>query len=146
MTNYAAEFCDKERKFGFDMAAEWMQSKLKIESGGENSSHWSDKQTGTLISMLDEGKEFRAISNAIGKTTVQIYAKRRKLIEKGLVEAPEETPSEAKQKRVVKFKQLTKAGVTDVHEIAKQSGCNESSIYGYAKEMGYEINKGKVIL
>ncbi|ABJ62756.1 hypothetical protein PUV52_09175 [Leuconostoc mesenteroides] len=146
MTNYAAEFCYKERKFGFDMAAEWMQSKLKIEPGGENSSHWSDKQTETLISMLAEGKEFKAIANAIGKTTVQIYAKRRKLIEKGLVKAPEETPSEAKQKRVAKFKKLRKAGVTDVHEIAKQAGCNESSIYSYAKAMGYEINKGKVIL
>lgn len=147
MTNYATGFCIVERSRGFEEACTWMQKKLKPETAGEEESNhfWSESQTKALITMLSDGCGINEISATLGKTKLQIYAKRRMLARDGIIDKPV-PPSEIKNLRKGKFILLVEQGESDVQIIADEIGCSGTAVYGYAKEMSYEINKGKVIL
>lgn len=147
MTNYATEFAIIERKNGFDEACRWMQAKIKPEAAirEESDRFWSEPQTKALITMLSDSYGIDEISAALGKTRTQIYAKRRLLAREGIVDKPV-PPSEIKNLRKGKFILLTEQGETDVRVIADEIGCSNTAVYAYAKEMGYEISQGKVII
>ncbi|MGG0921952.1 hypothetical protein [Leuconostoc suionicum] len=147
MTNYATGFCIMERTKGFEEACTWMQKKLKPETvGGEESDHfWSESQTKALITVLSDGYGIDEISATLGKTKLQLYAKRRLLAKDGILDKPV-PPSEIKNLRKGKFILLVEQGESDVRVIADEIVCSNTAVYSYAKEMGYEINKGKVIL
>lgn len=147
MTNYATGFCIVERSRGFEEACTWMQKKLKPETaGGEESDHfWSESQTKSLITMLSDGYGIDEISAKLGKTKLQIYAKRRLLARDGIVDKPV-PPSEIKNLRKGKFILLVEQGESDVRVIADEIGCSGTAVYGYAKEMGYEIKSGRVMI
>jgi len=147
MANYATGFCIVERSRGFEEACTWMQKKLKPETaGGEESDHfWSESQTKALITMLSDGCGINEISATLGKTKLQIYAKRRLLARDGIVDKPV-PPSEIKNLRKGKFILLVEQGESDVRVIADEIGCSSTAVYGYAKEMGYEIKSGRVMI
>lgn len=146
MTNYATEFCIVERTKGFDEACSWMQKKLKPETaGGESDCFWSEIKTKALVTMLSDGYGINEISATLGKTRQQIYAKRRLLARDGILDKPV-PPSEIKNLRKGKFILLVEQGESDVRVIADEIDCSNTAVYSYAKEMGYEIHKGKVIL
>lgn len=146
MTNYATGFCIVERKRGFDEACTWMQKKLKPETaGGESDRFWSEIKTQALITMLSDGYEIHEISATLGKTIQQIYAKRRLLASNGVVSKPV-PPSEIKKQRKSKFIELVEQGENNVKLIADKIGCSTTAVYEYAKETGYEIKSGRVII
>lgn len=146
MTNYATDFCVEERKRGFDEACKWMQKKLKPETaGGESDRFWSEPQTKALITMLSDGYGIDEISATLGKTIQQIYAKRRLLASNGVVSKPV-PPSEIKKQRKGKFIELVEQGENNVKLIADKIGCSTTAVYEYAKETGYEIKSGRVII
>ncbi|MBZ1527011.1 hypothetical protein J3325_04320 [Leuconostoc mesenteroides] len=146
MTNYATDFCVEERKRGFDEACKWMQKKLKPETAGGESDHfWSEPQTKALITMLSDGYGIDEISATLGKTRQQIYAKRRLLARDGILDKPV-PPSEIKNLRKGKFVLLVEQGESDVRVIADEIGCSGTAVYGYAKEVGYEIKSGRVMI
>ena len=147
MTNYATEFCIVERQRGFDEACTWMQKKLKPETaGGEETDHfWSESQTKALITMLSDGYGIDEISAKLGKTKLQIYAKRRLLASNGVVSKPV-PPSEIKKQRKGQFIELVEQGENNVKLIADKIGCSTTAVYEYAKETGYEIKSGRVII
>ncbi|MBZ1522433.1 hypothetical protein [Leuconostoc mesenteroides] len=146
MTNYATDFCVEERKRGFDEACKWMQKKLKPETAGGESDHfWSEPQTKALITMLSDGYGIDEISATLGKTIQQIYAKRRLLASNGVVSKPV-PPSEIKKQRKGKFIELVEQGENNVKLIADKIGCSTTAVYEYAKETGYEIKSGRVII
>lgn len=146
MTNYATEFCAEERKRGFDEACKWMQKKLKPETaGGESDRFWSEIKTQALITMLSDGYGIDEISATLGKTIQQIYAKRRLLASNGVVSKPV-PPSEIKKQRKGKFIELVEQGENNVKLIADKIGCSTTAVYEYAKETGYEIKSGRVII
>ncbi|WP_273950112.1 hypothetical protein [Leuconostoc mesenteroides] len=147
MTNYATEFCSLERSKGFEEACVWMQKQLKAETaGGEESDHfWSESQTKALITMLSDGCGIDEISAKLGKTKLQIYAKRRLLASNGVVSKPV-PPSEIKKQRKGKFIELVEQGENNVKLIADKIGCSTTAVYEYAKETGYEIKSGRVII
>jgi len=146
MTNYATEFCAEERKRGFDEACKWMQKKLKPETaGGESDRFWSEIKTQALITMLSDGYGIDEISATLGKTIQQIYAKRRLLASNGVVSKPV-PPSEIKKQRKGQFIELVEQGENNVKLIADKIGCSTTAVYEYAKETGYEIKSGRVII
>lgn len=146
MTNYATEFCVEERKRGFDEACKWMQKQLKPETAGGESDHfWSEPQTKALITMLSDGYGIDEISATLGKTIQQIYAKRRLLASNGVVSKPV-PPSEIKKQRKGQFIELVEQGENNVKLIADKIGCSTTAVYEYAKETGYEIKSGRVII
>lgn len=147
MTNYATEFCVVERSQGFEEACTWMQKQLKAETaGGEESDHfWSESQTKALITMLSDGCGINEISATLGKTKLQIYAKRRLLARDGIVDKPV-PPSEIKNLRKGKFIELVEQGENNVKLIADKIGCSTTAVYEYVKETGYEIKSGRVII
>ena len=146
MTNYATEFCVEERKRGFDEACKWMQKQLKPETAGGESDHfWSEPQTKALITMLSAGYGIDEISATLGKTIQQIYAKRRLLASNGVVSKPV-PPSEIKKQRKGKFIELVEQGENNVKLIADKIGCSTTAVYEYAKETGYEIKSGRVMI
>ena len=146
MTNYATEFCRLERSKGFEEACTWMQKKLKPETAGGESDHfWSEPQTKALITMLSDGYGIDEISATLGKTIQQIYAKRRLLASNGVVSKPV-PPSEIKKQRKGKFIELVEQGENNVKLIADKIGCSTTAVYEYAKETGYEIKSGRVII
>jgi len=147
MTNYATEFAIIERKKGFDEACRWMQAKIKPEAAiREESDHfWSEPQTKALITMLSDGYGIDEISATLGKTIQQIYAKRRLLASNGVVSKPV-PPSEIKKQRKGKFIELVEQGENNVKLIADKIGCSTTAVYEYAKETGYEIKSGRVII
>ncbi len=146
MTNYATEFCAVERKQGFDEACTWMQKKLKPETaGGESDRFWSEIKTQALITMLSDGYGIDEISAKLGKTKLQIYAKRRLLASNGVVSKPV-PPSEIKKQRKGQFIELVEQGENNVKLIADKIGCSTTAVYEYAKETGYEIKSGRVII
>lgn len=146
MTNYATGFCIVERSRGFEEACTWMQKKLKPEIAGvESDCFWSEVKTKALVTMLNDGYGIDEISATLGKTKTQIYAKRRLLAKDGILDKPV-PPSEIKNLRKGKFILLVEQGESNVRVIADEIGCSNTAVYSYAKEMGYEINKGKVIL
>lgn len=146
MTNYATEFCIVERQRGFDEACTWMQKKLKPETAGGESDHfWSEIKTQALITMLSDGYGIDEISATLGKTIQQIYAKRRLLASNGVVSKPV-PPSEIKKQRKGKFIELVEQGENNVKLIADKIGCSTTAVYEYAKETGYEIKSGRVII
>lgn len=146
MTNYATDFCVEERKRGFDEACKWMQKKLKPETaGGESDRFWSEIKTQALITMLSDGYGIDEISAKLGKTKLQIYAKRRLLASNGVVSKPV-PPSEIKKQRKCQFIELVEQGENNVKLIADKIGCSTTAVYEYAKEAGYEIKSGRVII
>ncbi|MCT4402530.1 hypothetical protein [Leuconostoc suionicum] len=146
MTNYATGFCIVERQRGFDEACTWMQKKLKPETaGGESDRFWSEPQTKALITMLSDSYGIDEISATLGKTIQQIYAKRRLLASNGVVSKPV-PPSEIKKHRKGKFIELVEQGENNVKLIADKIGCSTTAVYEYAKETGYEIKSGRVII
>ncbi|MCH3951990.1 hypothetical protein [Leuconostoc mesenteroides] len=147
MTNYATEFCSLERSKGFEEACVWMQKKLKPETAGreESDRFWSEIKTKALITMLSDGYGIDEISATLGKTIQQIYAKRRLLASNGVVSKPV-PPSEIKKQRKGKFIELVEQGENNVKLIADKIGCSTTAIYEYAKETGYEIKSGRVII
>lgn len=147
MTNYATEFCSLERSKGFEEACVWMQKKLKPETAGreESDRFWSEIKTKALITMLSDGYGIDEISATLGKTIQQIYAKRRLLASNGVVSKPV-PPSELKKQRKGKFIELVEQGENNVKLIADKIGCSTTAIYEYAKETGYEIKSGRVII
>ncbi|UUE18568.1 hypothetical protein LQZ13_03835 [Leuconostoc mesenteroides] len=146
MTNYATGFCIVERTKGFDEACSWMQKKLKPEIAGvESDCFWSEIKTKALVTMLNNGYEINEISATLGKTRQQIYAKRRLLARDGILDKPV-PPSEIKNLRKGKFILLVEQGESDVRVIADEIGCSGTAVYGYAKEMGYEIKSGRVMI
>ncbi|WP_273707418.1 hypothetical protein [Leuconostoc mesenteroides] len=146
MTNYATGFCIVERKRGFDEACKWMQKKLKPETaGGESDRFWSEIKTQALITMLSDGYGIDEISATLGKTIQQIYAKRRLLASNGVVSKPV-PPSEIKKQRKGQFIELVEQGENNVKLIADKIGCSTTAVYEYAKETGYEIKSGRVII
>mgnify|MGYP003362079716 CR=1 FL=1 len=86
MTNYATEFCSLERSKGFEEACVWMQKKIKPEVGAYNNGNWSKDELKALVSMLNNNYKISEISSTLNKTPTQIYAKRRRLNEKGALE------------------------------------------------------------
>lgn len=147
MTNYATEFCIVERTKGFDEACSWMQKKLKPETAGreESDRFWSEIKTQALITMLSDGYGIDEISATLGKTIQQIYAKRRWLASNGVVSKPV-PPSEIKKQRKGQFIELVEQGENNVKLIADKIGCSTTAVYKYAKETGYEIKSGRVII
>lgn len=147
MTNYATGFCILERSRGFEEACTWMQKQLKPETAGgeENNCFWSEIKTKALITMLNNGYEINEISATLGKTRQQIYAKRRLLARDGILDKPV-PPSEIKNLRKGKFILLVEQGENDVRVIADEIGCSGTAVYGYAKEVGYEIKSGRVMI
>ncbi|MBZ1505982.1 hypothetical protein [Leuconostoc mesenteroides] len=146
MTNYATEFCAVERKQGFDEACTWMQKQVKPETaGGESDLFWSEIKTQALITMLSDGYGIDEISAKLGKTKLQIYAKRRWLASNGVVSKPV-PPSEIKKQRKGQFIELVEQGENNVKLIADKIGCSTTAVYKYAKETGYEIKSGRVII
>lgn len=147
MTNYATEFCVVERQRGFDEACTWMQKQVKPETaGGEESDRfWSENKTQALITMLSDGYGIDEISAKLGKTKLQIYAKRRVLASNGVVSKPV-PPSEIKKQRNGQFIALVEQGENNVQLIADKIGCSTTAVYGYAKATGYEIKSGRVIV
>ncbi|WP_273709111.1 hypothetical protein [Leuconostoc mesenteroides] len=147
MTNYATEFCSLERSKGFEEACVWMQKKLKPETAGreESDRFWSEIKTKALITMLSDGYGIDEISATLGKTIQQIYAKRRLLANNGVVSKPV-PPSEIKKQRKGKFIELVEQGENNVKLIADKIGSSTTAIYEYAKETGYEIKSGRVII
>lgn len=146
MTNYATGFCIVERTKGFAEACSWMQKKIQPEivGPGNCSGVWSKRETEVVTSMLKNGYGIHEISATLGKTKTQIYAKKRKLTEDGVLEK-ETPPSEIKNLRMAKFIQLVDEGEIDIWTIANKIGCNCSNLYLYAKEIGYEIKDRKVV-
>lgn len=146
MTNYATGFCIVERTRGFDEACSWMQEKLKPEIAGvESDCFWSEVKTKALVTMLNDGYGIDEISATLGKTKTQIYAKRRLLASNGIVSKPV-PPSEIKKQRKGKFIELVEQGENNVKLIADKIGCSTTAVYEYAKETGYEIKSGRVII
>lgn len=146
MTNYATGFCIVERQRGFDEACTWMQKKLKPETAGGESDHfWSEIKTQALITMLSDGYGIGEISATLGKMIQQIYAKRRLLASNGVVSKPV-PPSEIKKQRKGKFIELVEQGENNVKLIADKIGCSTTAVYEYAKETGYEIKSGRVMI
>lgn len=147
MTNYATEFCIVERSRGFEEACTWMQKQVKPETAGreEGDRFWSEIKTQSLITMLSDGYGIDEISATLGKTIPQIYAKRRLLASNGVVSKPV-PPSEIKKQRKGKFIELVEQGENNVKLIADKIGCSTTAVYEYAKETGYEIKSGRVII
>lgn len=147
MANYAIGFCIVERTKGFDEACSWIQRKIKPEivGPGNYSSVWSEIKTKALVSMLKNGYGIDEISATLGKTRQQIYAKRRLLARDGILDKPV-PPSEIKNLRKGKFILLVEQGESDVRVIADEIGCSNTAVYSYAKETGYEIKSGRVMI
>ncbi|MBA5972528.1 hypothetical protein H2O60_05110 [Leuconostoc mesenteroides] len=147
MTNYATEFCRLERSKGFEEACVWMQKQVKPETAGREGSDrfWSDIKTQALITMLSDGYGIDEISATLGKTIQQIYAKRRLLASNGVVSKPV-PPSEIKKQRKGQFIELVEKGENNVKLIADKIGCSTTAVYEYAKETGYEIKSGRVMI
>ena len=147
MTNYATGFCIVERIKGFEEACTWMQKQVKPETAGRQKSDrfWSEIKTQALITMLSDGYGIDEISAKLGKTKLQIYAKRRLLASNGVVSKPV-PPSEIKKQRTGQFIELVEQGENNVKLIADKIGCSTTAVYEYAKETGYEIKSGRVII
>ena len=146
MTNYATEFCVVERQRGFDEACTWMQKQVKPETAERESYRfWSENKTQALITMLSDGYGLDEISAKLDKTIPQIYAKRRVLSSNGVVSKPV-PPSEIKKQRKGQFIELVEQGENNVKLIADKIGCSTTAVYEYAKETGYEIKSGRVII
>lgn len=139
--------CDYREKKGFDEACRWMQANIKPEAAirEESDRFWSEIKAQALITMLSDGYEIDEISAKLGKTKLQIYAKRRLLASNGVVSKPV-PPSEIKKQRKSKFIELVEQGENNVKLIADKIGCSTTAVYEYAKETGYEIKSGRVII